>query len=163
MKTLTPSLKWGWELVVLTSELYPDLNLTMNHEISKKCSIFGSSVQILGWMPPSFDGYSLQFTLDSWAPPFDEEWGMNVHSGATISFSCLGPQLYLQFVYKATLSFTLKIQIVSSRGWFRQYRCFSDLSDYIEFPLNSSNFATLPKFLELPRYETLCTFVQVDM
>ena len=59
-------------------------------------------------MPPSFDGYSLQFTLDSWAPPFDEEWGMNVHSGATISFSCLGPQLYVQFVYKATLSFTHK-------------------------------------------------------
>ena len=84
-------------------------------------------------MPPSFDGYSLQFTLDSWAPPFDEEWGMNVHSGATISFSCLGPQLYVQFVYKATLSFTLKIQIVSGKGWFRQYCCFSDLSDYIEF------------------------------
>ena len=42
-------------------------------------------------MPPSFDGYSLQFTLDSWAPQFDEEWGMNVHSGA-ISFLWVHPK-----------------------------------------------------------------------
>ena len=111
--TLSPSPKSA--ILAILPRLKP-----MNYEISKKCSIFGSSVQILGWMPPSFDGYSLQFTLDSWAPPFDEEWGMNVHSGATISFSCLGPQLYIQFVYKATLSLTLRVQIVSGKGWFRQ-------------------------------------------
>ena len=107
--TLSPSLKWDWvgyankwPILAILPRLKP-----MNYEISKKCSIFGSSVQILGWMPPSFDGYSLQFTLDSWAPPFDEEWGMNVHSGATISFSCLGPQFYIQFVYEAKLLFLL--------------------------------------------------------